>query len=152
MKSLSLKLKVVSFPSFSRQPNKNSGPNVSFKSVPVSSLESGTYELIGPKIQSNRYRIKESDNVTIKAVRKGKLKEIEVPKHYFIKHGCVPLDETVFCQAFASATPIQTFFDFIIGNQLEGLVVHFSNEVIFKINRGHIGKELEQNDELKFLV
>lgn len=68
-----------------------------------STLDSSTWELIGPKIQgtnlSTHYSILpalnvignpynfEPEIVSVTVSRKGSLREREVPRHYFIKHG-----------------------------------------------------------------
>jgi len=124
---------------------------VVFRKAPIDEISTGTYELIGPKVQSNRYGITE-ENVEIRAIKKGKLATISVPKHYFVKHGASQISEEIISTALCHPSPVQLFSDFIMSNSLEGLVVHFWNGTMFKVNRGHIDKELKQSEGLSFLI
>jgi len=124
---------------------------IEYRDVPVSSLCSMTYELVGPKIQSNRYQIP-TGNVSIEAVRKGRLGSVDVPKHYFIRHGCISIQPTIITNVLSSSTPVELLRKFIVENQIEGLVIHFVGHSLYKINRGHIGQELEGNIALNFFV
>jgi len=122
-----------------------------FVEIEASKLTTGTYELIGPKIQLNRYNIP-LVNVTIQAVKKGNLKPVDVPKHYFIKHGVAQIENSIIPKAIINPDPVGVLREFIVSNSIEGLVIHFMGVCMFKVNRGHIGVELGAKDPLQLVI
>jgi len=106
------------------------------REVPSSEIEPGTYELIGPKIQGNRYQLP-TETTDVVLSQKGKIITRPVPRHYFIRHGAFSVDT-----GFFPEINLAGLTKFIVENELEGLVVHFENGKSFKVNRGHIGVEL----------
>ena len=111
----------------------------------IDSLESGTYELVGPKVQNNRYNLPQ-ETVLRNIVQRGKVNLIPVEKHYFIRHGIFEVNDIFNDQV--SELSLDNFRRFILDNSLEGLVFHFSNNNLFKINRGHIGQEIRPGELL----
>eukprot|EP01129_Flabellula_baltica_P015056 TRINITY_DN7428_c0_g1_i1.p1 TRINITY_DN7428_c0_g1~~TRINITY_DN7428_c0_g1_i1.p1 ORF type:complete len:278 (-),score=56.41 TRINITY_DN7428_c0_g1_i1:48-881(-) len=109
--------------------------------VPVEDIQTGTYELVGPKVQGNIYDMDEQDVVPGQLMSKGKLRDVEIAKHYFIKHGAFP----VLDRAFGSIElcGLDDVREYIVNKQFEGIVFHFSDGSLFKVNRGHIGVEIE---------
>jgi len=118
--------------------------------VPVDEIESGTYELIGPKIQNNHYGLPSEPKVPVNLVRKGELRTALVEPHVFVRHGAFPV----------SLPPtfdltLDNLRDFIVTNEIEGLVFYFTwpgGGVHFKVNRGHIGIELANDARLQLAL
>jgi len=120
-----------------------------YREILVNDLESGTYELVGPKVQGNRYQI--NDIPTSVAVSRKRSQTMdEVPQHYFIRHGAFFIDD-IFAEQVKDLS-LEELTKFITYHKIEGIVIHFSNEVSYKINRGHIGVELTVNDILKISI
>ncbi|MHB1952914.1 MAG: RNA ligase 1 family protein [Sulfobacillus sp.] len=97
----------------------------------VKHLPPGTYELVGPKIQSNRYRLPEVPK--------------PVPRHFLVRHGAFVLPEEL-----AKDRDFEHLREFVVGCALEGIVYHFADGSLFKINRGHLNRELSPTTPLRF--
>jgi len=96
----------------------------------------GTYELIGSKIQNGRYLLP-TETSEVQVCEKGQLENKVVERHYFIRHGSFIIDE-IFSQEVKELSLVG-FREFILKYKLEGIVIHFENNKLFKVNRGHIG-------------
>jgi len=118
--------------------------------TPVSAIATGTFELVGPKIQSNRYQFSSDEKVQVNVVHKNEVKQALAPRHYFIQHGA--FDITNVFTTKVSKVDKESLTEFILQNSIEGLVVHFSNSLSFKCNRGHIGHELNNDDVLRITL
>ncbi len=80
----------------------------------------------------------------------GKETEIEVEKHYFVRHGLFAINQ-IFEDAAGEFT-LENLRNFIVSRKIEGLVIHFPGKCMFKVNRGHIGVELTKDDILQINV
>eukprot|EP01125_Pyxidicula_operculata_P018132 TRINITY_DN6422_c0_g1_i1.p1 TRINITY_DN6422_c0_g1~~TRINITY_DN6422_c0_g1_i1.p1 ORF type:complete len:274 (+),score=39.08 TRINITY_DN6422_c0_g1_i1:39-860(+) len=129
----------------------NSSPGWEIVDHPLEDIMPGTYELIGPKVQNNRYNLPTNVETSVVLDKKGKdpSREYLIPKHYYVRHGAFVIDDEVFNPIGIDYPSLK---DFILNNNFEGLVFHFSNTRMFKINRGHIGEELKESDYLRFNV
>jgi hypothetical protein len=114
--------------------------------VSIDDIQSGTYEIIGPKIQSNKYQI-----ITVPSqyhqFRKKKMQTGFISQHYLTKHGSFVIDLT-------SDQIIDYHFlkQFIINHQIEGIVFHFPNGSMFKVNRGHLDDSLSSHQTFQMVV
>eukprot|EP01124_Arcella_intermedia_P012402 TRINITY_DN18750_c0_g1_i1.p1 TRINITY_DN18750_c0_g1~~TRINITY_DN18750_c0_g1_i1.p1 ORF type:complete len:282 (+),score=44.65 TRINITY_DN18750_c0_g1_i1:252-1097(+) len=120
----------------------------SLQEVPVEKIQSGTYELVGPKVQSNRYSLPTDLHTSVKVSKKGNLSVVPVPRHYFVQHGAFRINE-IFYEQVGEKITVEAVKKFIISHGLEGVVVHFSNKKSWKVNRGHIGEDLNQTETLR---
>eukprot|EP01127_Copromyxa_protea_P003741 TRINITY_DN1352_c0_g1_i1.p2 TRINITY_DN1352_c0_g1~~TRINITY_DN1352_c0_g1_i1.p2 ORF type:complete len:274 (-),score=17.57 TRINITY_DN1352_c0_g1_i1:1080-1901(-) len=117
--------------------------------TPVSDIETGTYELIGPKVQGNPYRLP-ATKVPVPILRKEQNKILQVEQHFFIRHGIVDIS-----QIFRDAVPdfnLESVRNFIVSRMIEGIVLHFPGKCMVKVNRGHIGVELTKDDVLQINI
>lgn len=120
--------------------NSNGHPEM----VPFEKAIDATYELIGPKIQSNLYNIK-SVETSVKIMKKGKLVDARVPRHYYVLHGVFSIKNFPFNKFFHTKDRVDWIRQYIVENQIEGLVFRLDSQKngqpqsFWKVNRGHIG-------------
>jgi len=118
-------------------------------------MTNGTFELVGPAIQNNPYGLLKDSLVPVRLNSKSKKGEFSIhqlPRHYLFEHGCFPVKDFDFNMFLSSdpvslsqQDPVQRARDFIVNNRIEGIVFHPQHEdfPMFKINRGHIGVDIE---------
>jgi len=109
----------------------------SLETVNCDSIQEGTYELLGCKVQSNRYDLPSDVMTRVTVERKGISKEINVPKHYLIRHGAFIARLT--SDELSSYDMMKKY---ILDHNIEGLVMYQDGVPIFKINRDHIRSRL----------
>jgi len=126
--------------------NEESGYEI--KAVPVEEIETGTYEILGPKIQANFYGLPLDSVTTISVLKKGVLYKVEVPLHYFIRHGSFEVKDVNFTVENITLDSIR---EYILSHIYEGLVFHFSDGTLMKVNRGHIGVEVDKETPLRLI-
>eukprot|EP01130_Rhizamoeba_saxonica_P013548 TRINITY_DN5791_c0_g1_i2.p1 TRINITY_DN5791_c0_g1~~TRINITY_DN5791_c0_g1_i2.p1 ORF type:complete len:261 (-),score=69.13 TRINITY_DN5791_c0_g1_i2:70-852(-) len=114
--------------------------------VPISDIKPGTYELIGPKVQGNIYKLPTEDIIEHTLMKKKKMRLSEIPRHYFVEHGIFPVTDTEFT---IETFELETVRDYIVERRIEGLVFHCSDGSLFKVNRGHIGVEIDHGSGLR---
>lgn len=79
-----------------------------------STLITSTWELVGPKVQGNPYKLKE-EPVEVVIEKNGEFKKRMLPRHYFILHG-----------SFEISLPdrfelgLDSLRDYIVSNRIEG--------------------------------
>lgn len=107
--------------------------------------EVGTYELIGPKVGPNPYRLEEVE-VTMKLMSKGVLKDRIFPRHYLVRHGEYKVRKFPREELLASSDPVGFFRNMIHSNKVEGIVFRHVDDpkIFFKVNQGHIGPEKDE--------
>jgi len=128
-------------------PNGQNGYELS--RVNIADIVTGTYELVGPKVQSNVYHMPLDDMVVVSVVRKGKLyNNVEVPRHFFIRHGAFEIVDRTFT---IDNTSLESFTEYVVGHGYEGIVFHFSDGTLMKINRGHVGVDVDTKEGLKII-
>ena len=103
----------------------------------------GTYELVGPKV-SDHYEVAGEHEIMISKKNK-EAKPTTMPIHVYVEHGAF---EVGWSDDFLE---LDKLTDFIVDNNYEGLVFRFSNDKLFKVNRGHIGVEIRKEDKLRFI-
>jgi len=131
-------------------PHEN-GTEVKIVAVPIEEIESGTYEIIGPKVQGNPYNLP-VDVMTVVEVRKKKgiIGKSEVPVHYFVRHGIFEIKDFKSLYTVENFT-LDSIIEYITSHDYEGIVFHFDDGSLMKVNRGHIGVEIEKEKGLKFI-
>lgn len=108
--------------------------------------EKATYELIGPKIQANLYRVPEV-LVDVEFTNKKVLGVQQIPRHYLVRHGDFAFEFPT-SDLLAAEDKVAWFKDFILSHNVEGVVFrHISDPTIYyKVNRGHIGTPTKHSD------
>jgi len=123
------------------------GKEAILTAVPLEEIESGSYELIGNKVQGNPYKIPD-EMTTVEVRKKGTLGNYEVPKHYFVRHGAFVIKDFDFT---VENITLESIKEYILGHDYEGIVFHFSDGSLMKVNRGHINEEVDRERGLKFI-
>lgn len=119
-------------------------------------LEDTTFELIGPKVQANLYGIPEA-LTSVSVVSKKVLTNVQVPRHYLIRHGDFTFDFPTESLLLAS-DKVAWFKNFILSNNIEGIVFRKENvyynrdDKYYKVNRGHIGTPTKHSDRLVLTI
>jgi len=132
------------------QPSRTASSGYEIVAIPTAAIVDGTYELIGPKVQGNRYALPAAPKVSVMVVKKGDFKELQVEPHCFIRHGEFAIELP---QPFAPS--LDSLRNFVVAHAIEGLVIYFSwpgGGVLYKINRGHIGVELQPEETLRIAL
>lgn len=116
--------------------------------IPLTQIKTGTYELIGSKTPTDIYRL---PIVQVTVNVKGKPQQ--VPRHYLVPHGIWTCDASLIVSLRNTQTPLDFIRDFIISNQVEGVVFKNTKDVkrIYKVNRGHIGVKIDYKNDQLFL-
>jgi hypothetical protein len=104
-------------------------------------ISEGTYELVGEKIQSNHHRMPTDINCDVMVRQSVK----SITEHYLIPHGSFHIETKLFEENLPTFDDLR---EFIVDNQMEGIVFHFSDGSMYKVNRGHLNREIRKNDEL----